>query len=108
MKLPFCLLACTAVVLSATAKLVNPPTDVVLIYPVEKVNPHNQVTLGYAWNAPTVFGLSRNVTLSLTYPNKTNSVISTQDTGDCFSTKRIGPFENRNNVWVNDTGMYVL
>jgi hypothetical protein len=110
MKPPYRILANVIMVSSVSAKLISPPTDVLLIYPTATVNNNSLVPLGFKYNEsqPTPPGLMRNISMSFTDPHGKNSrtLVSTFESNNCGSQLNYGP-GNTIYVWTNDTGKYV-
>jgi len=86
----------------------SPPRDVELIYPADTANLNQNVSLGYQdpKMTETLFGLSRNVSISVTYPNGTHSPLVSTFSPDTFCT--VGPTTGfvSGTFTVNQTGTY--
>lgn len=83
---PVVLLSCILAVLLARieAKLVSPPSSLDLIYPSADTVPFNSsIAVGLSDNKDSVYiGLARNITISITLPNGTETDLLTSF-GDC-------------------------
>jgi hypothetical protein len=107
--LAFILSACWASL--ASAALVHPPSTVLLIQPYiqQAINSHQEIIAGFVVDMPPgIRGLSRNITLSLQYPNRTIARIPGASDeipeGVCRSFNNSGEGKVTGRMWVNNTG----
>jgi hypothetical protein len=109
MKTAFALFAYAAILACASVaalELTTIPADILLIYPNVTVNKNHQVTLGFGHGEEkTLYGLVRNISMSLTYPNGTKSGDLVAEYGGPPCTLYSGFGAGTNDVWVNDTGL---
>jgi hypothetical protein len=107
MKTASALFAYVAIVASAAAlEPTTIPADILLIYPNVTVNKNHLVTLGFGHGEEkTLYGLMRNISMSLTYPNGTKSGDLVAEYGGSPCTLYSSFGAGTNDVWVNETGL---